>query len=71
MVLCVLGEHCGKADLEAAGLLFCDEWGCDSGMFLSVLGEGETAKVKESDDIRVLHNLRMGLSLGLGDSCVE
>lgn len=59
MVLCVLDEHCGKADLGASGLLFYDKWGCDSGRFLSVLDEGGTAKVKESDDIRVLHNLGM------------
>lgn len=44
MVLCVLGEHCGKADLEAAGLLFYDQSGCDFGMFVPVLDEGGTAK---------------------------
>lgn len=46
MVLRVLGEPCGQADLEAAGFLFCDQWGCDSGMFLSVLDEGGTAKAR-------------------------
>lgn len=44
MVLHVFGEACGKADLEAEELLFYDQWGCDSGVFSSVLDEGRTAK---------------------------
>lgn len=42
----VLGGPRRKADLEAAGLLFSDQWGCESGMFLSALDEGRTAKGK-------------------------
>lgn len=40
----VLGAPCGKTDIEAAGLLFSDQWGCESGTFLSALGEDRTAK---------------------------
>lgn len=40
----MLGGPCGKADLEAAGLLLSDQWDCESGTFLSALDEGRTAK---------------------------